>query len=232
MPIKRYFSDGITEELITTLAQIRSLRVISRTSIMRFKDSHTPLRQIARELGVDAVIQGSIQRDGDRVRVTAQLIDARTDTHLWAHAYDERLADVLALQTAVARGIASQVEVRLSPQEAKRLSATRTVVPAMYDAFLRGQALRWRGVADLPRALDQYDRAVSIDPTDAPVYAGLALTWTAFNSPEALAAQRIAATRALELDPDLPEAHAALASLKYRDWDWEGETPNPDSRWS
>jgi serine/threonine-protein kinase len=217
-----YFSDGITEELVTTLAQIRSLRVISRTSIMRFKGSDVPLRQIAQELGVDAVIEGSIQRAGDRVRVTAQLIDARTDTHLWAHAYDERLADVLTLQAAVAREIAGQVAVRLSPEEARRLSAPRAVDPAAHDEFLRGEALRWRGFNDVPRAIEHYDRAVAIDPRYAQAYAGMALAWTGARAPGSNAAARAAAMQAVALDPSLPEGHAALAAVKYRDWDWEG----------
>jgi len=216
-----YFSDGITEELITALAQVRSLRVISRDSIMRYKDSRPPLPQIAKELGVDAVLQGSIQRDGDRVRVTTQLIDGRTDTHLWARAYDEPLANVLTLQAEIARTIAEQVRLRLSPQEAKRLSASRAVNPAAHDELLHGLAYRWRGLGDVPRALEHYDRALAIDPDYAEAYAGLALAWTLVSAPGSIAAARAAATRALELDPSLPEAHAALAAVKYRDWDWE-----------
>jgi TolB-like protein/Tfp pilus assembly protein PilF len=219
---QEYFSDGITEELITTLAQIGSLRVISGTSTMRYKDTRTPLPEIAKALGVDAVFVGSVQRDGDRVRVIAQLIDGRTDMHLGARAYDERLADVLTLQADVARRIADQVQLRLSAQETRRLSASRAVNPGAYDELLRGQAYRWRGFSEFPRALEHYGRAAAIDPTYAQAYAGLAHTWAAVAEPGSIAAARTAAMRALELDPSLPEAHAALAAVKYREWDWEG----------
>jgi TolB-like protein/Tfp pilus assembly protein PilF len=221
-PSQANFADGMTEELIATLTQIRSLRVVSATSIMRYRDRQVPLRQIASDLGVDAVIDGTLQRDGDRVRVNAQLIDARTDTHLWAHVYDERLADVLALQSKLARAIASQVEIQLSPQETTRLAAVRTVNSAAYDEILLGQAYRWRQTEDLPRALEHYQRAVALDPQSAVAYAGLAATWTLIDEPAARAAARAAALRAVALDMELPEAHAALAAVKYRDWDWEG----------
>ena len=215
-----YFPDGITEELITTLAQVHSLRVISRTSVMRYKGDTVPLPQIARELDVDAVIEGAIQQSGDRVRVTVQLVDARTDTHLWAHSFDEPLADVLNVQSAIARLVAAEVQIRLSTQETARLAAARPVNSAAHDEFLRGEAFRWQGDQGLHRALEHYDRAIVLDPGYALAYAALSLTWNLLNEPGALAASRTAAERAAQLDPDLPEAHAALAAVKYRDWDW------------
>jgi tetratricopeptide (TPR) repeat protein len=190
---------------------------------MRFKSSTMPLRQIGQELGVDVVIEGSVQRDGDHVWVTAQLIDARTDTHVWAHTYDARLADVLNLQSTLARTIAEQVQVQLSARETRQLSAPLAVNPAAHDEVLMGYTFRWKGGAgDLHTAIEHYERAARLDSQYAPAYAGMSLAWIFLNEPGAIASARVAAMRALELNPDLPEAHAALAAVKYREWDWEG----------
>jgi len=230
---QEYFSDGITEELITTLAQIRSLRVISRTSVMRFKHSDVPLSQIARELGVDAVIEGSIQRSGDRVRVTAQLIDTRTDTHLWARAYDERLADVLNVQSNVAREIADQVERRLFPStsssEASPTPTLRSVEPAVYEQVLRGRFFLNRNTrTDVLKAIELLEGAVAQDPSYAPAYSTLAAAYNSLGSVfvagEPPASARLSAIRAalhaIELDPESADAYAELGTTSLRELDW------------
>jgi TolB-like protein/DNA-binding winged helix-turn-helix (wHTH) protein/Tfp pilus assembly protein PilF len=222
---QEFFSDGITEELITTLAQIQSLKVISRTSIMRYKHSDEPLQQIARELGVDAVIEGSIQRNGDRVRVTAQLIDARTDTHLWARTYDERLADVLSVQSNVAREIADQVRVRLSPGETK----VQSVDPSAYEQVLLGRFFHNRMTrSDVLKAIELLEGAVAKDSRYAPAYAALAAAYNSLGSVfvagEPPASARLSAIRAavhaIELDPNSADAYAALGQTSLRELDW------------
>ena len=230
---QEYFSDGITEELITTLAQIRSLRVISRTSIMRYKHSDVPLQQIARELGVDAVIEGSIQRTDDRVRVTAQLIEAKTDTHLWARAYDERLTDVLNVQANLAREIASQVQRRLSPSasasEASPTPPLRPVEPAVYEQVLLGRFFLNRMTrADVVKAIELLEGAVAKDSSYAPAYSALAEAYnnlgSVFVAGAAPASARLSAIRAalhaIELDPYSADAYAALGTTSLRELDW------------
>ena len=222
---QEYFSDGITEELITTLAQIRTLRVISRTSIMRYKHSERSLQEIARDLGVDAVLEGSIQLTGDRVRVTAQLIDARTDTHLWARTYDERFADAFTLQSNVAMAIADQVQVRLSPDGTN----SRSVDSAVYDQVLRARFLLNRSTrTDVLKAIELLEGAVAKDASYAPGYAALAAAYNRFGSvfvagaPPAsarLSAVR-AAAHAIELDPNSADAYAALGATSLRELDW------------
>jgi TolB-like protein/DNA-binding winged helix-turn-helix (wHTH) protein/Tfp pilus assembly protein PilF len=222
---QEFFSDGITEELITALAQIQSLKVISRTSIMRYKHSEAPLQQIARELGVDAVIEGSIQRIGDRVRVTAQLIDARTDTHLWAGTYDERLADVLSVQSNVAREIADRVRVRLPPGETK----VQSVDPSAYEQVLLGRFFHDRMTrSDVLKAIGLLEGAVAKDSRYAPAYAALAAAYNSLGSVfvagEPPASARLSAIRAavhaIELDPNSADAYAALGETSLRELDW------------
>jgi eukaryotic-like serine/threonine-protein kinase len=225
-----FFADGMTDALITTLAQIRALRVISRTSVMRFKAARQPLPEIAKALNVDAIIEGTVLRSQGRVRIAAQLIHAASDTHLWAKHYESDLRDVLALQSDVARAIADEIQVKLSPQERTRLARSRPVDPAAYEAFLKGRHLWYRRSPDaLARALEFLQQAITLDPSHALAHAGLADTyatvgWDLFglSAPsESFPKARQAAQKALEIDPNCAEAHAALGwTAAGFDWDW------------
>ncbi len=227
---QEYFADGMTEALITNLARIGALRVSSRTSIMRYKGGRKPLDEIARELGVDAVVEGSVLRSEGRVRITAQLIHAATDKHLWAEDYERDLRDVLTLQSEVARAIAREIEIHVTPQEEMRLTSARRVNPEAYEAYLQGRHF-WnkRSEESLKRALAHFERAIEKDPAYAPAYAGLADSYNllarygSMPPREAISRGKAAATKALELDDSLAEAHASLgyAKLVY-DWDWAG----------
>jgi TolB-like protein/Tfp pilus assembly protein PilF/tRNA A-37 threonylcarbamoyl transferase component Bud32 len=225
-PKQEYFVDGMTEALIADLGQISSLRVISRTSVMRFKGTRPPggLPEIARQLNVDAVVEGSVLRGGDRVRITAQLIDARTDRHLWAESYERDLRDILALQSEVAAAIANKIQGALAPQEQERLAHTPPVNPAAHEAYLKGTYLN-RGTNEQRRkAREYFEQAVSIDPGYAPAYAGLAdYYWATPELPAGVAMPEAKqyALKALDLDPTLVRAHTALAAVRfYGDWDW------------
>ena len=229
-PDQEYFADGMTEALTTDLAHISALRVISRTSVMHYKGTGKTVPEIARELHVDAVVEGSVVKAGNRVRITAQLIEASTDRHLWAESYERDLGDVLALQDEVSRTIARKIQVTLTPQEQTRLATARPVNPEAYDAYLRGRySLSKRSPVDIQKALAHFQQAVDKDPTYAPAYAGLAdsyylLSWYGAVSPlEVLPKGKAAATRALELDSTLAEGHLSLAQIKLiDDWDWAG----------
>jgi len=225
-PEQEYFADGMTEALITDIAKIRTLRVISRTSVMRYKGTKKPLSQIARELNVDAIVEGSVQRSGDRVRIAAQLIDARNDRNLWTESYQSDLSDVLALQGNVARAIAGEVRVQLTSEERAGLSSTRTVKPEAYEAYLRGlYSLNKRTPSDLQAAIGSFQKAVDLDPTYALAYAGLAEGYTLMSiygeivPRAAMPKAKVAANRALELDNGLAEAHAVLADVDWS-YDW------------
>jgi len=225
-PKQEYFVDGMTEALIADLGQISSLRVISRTSVMRFKGTRPPggLPEIARQLNVDAVVEGSVLRGGDRVRITAQLIDARADRHLWAESYERDLRDILALQSEVAAAIANKIQGALAPQEQERLAHTPPVSPAAHEAYLKGTYLN-RGTNEQRRkAREYFEQAVSIDPGYAPAYAGLAdYYWATPELPAGVAMPEAKqyALKALDLDPTLVRAHTALAAVRfYGDWDW------------
>ena len=226
-PGQEYFADGITEGLITDLGQIGALRVISRRSVMQFKDGDAPLADIAEALDVDAVVEGSAVLSGDRVRVTAQLIHVTTDTQMWANTYDRALGDVLGLQADVAKAIAHQVEVTLSPEEDARLSEAREVNPEVYRAYLRGMDHLFKGTPeDRAKGLEYLHGAVAIDPADPLAYAGLAEGYVTIGHgpeppPDVFPRARAAAERALKLDPDMPEALAAMADVAlYYEWDW------------
>jgi TolB-like protein len=237
-PEQEYFADGMTDALITDLAKIHALRVISRNSTMQYKANRKPMLQIARELHVDAVVEGTVMRSGDRVRITAQLIEARTDRHLWAETYERDLRDVLGLQDEVARTIASEVKVTLTPQEESRLSNARRVNPAANEAYLRGYyelrrhlpaTLYARGEEQsIARAIQYFQQAIGIDRNDALAWAGLADAYydqsTFLRAPlEVMPKAKAAAVRALELDAGLAEAHASLGNIKMTfDWDWPG----------
>ena len=176
-PEQEHFADGITDALITDLAQISSLRVISRTSVMPYKGVKKPLPDIARELDVDAVVEGAVQRVGNRVRITAQLIHAPTDRHLWANSYERDLRDLLALQSEVTRAIAGEIQVRVTPAEKARLTERRRVDPDAYEAYLRGKfafRLHDRTGDRTEPAIQWFERAVSLDPGFALAHAALA----------------------------------------------------------
>jgi TolB-like protein/Flp pilus assembly protein TadD len=224
---QEYVADGMTEALIAELAQIRALRVISRTSVMRFKKTTQPIPEIATALGVSTIIEGSVVQVGGRVRVTAQLIDAKTDEHLWAQSYERDMSDVLALQSDVARAIANEVKVKLTPDESDRLASSSAVDPRAYDLYMRGR-YHWnrRTIPDLRRALELFEQAVDIQPDWALGYAALAEThavmggWSALPPEEAFPRGREFARRALELDPNLGSAWACLA-LAEASWEWD-----------
>ena len=229
-PDQEYFADGMTEALITELSKIGALQVISRTSAMRFKESDKSLPEIAEELGVAGVVEGSVVRDGDRVRITAQLIHAGTDTHLWAESYDGELADVLRLQSDVAREIAREIAIALTPAEEARLASTRPVDPAAYEAYLRGAYhLHQLTPEGIELGLEYLHEAVAEDPGNPLPYAALARGYSLLAShtpdppPDAFQRAQAAYERALELDPDIAEAHGAIAERKlYLERDWEG----------
>jgi TolB-like protein/DNA-binding winged helix-turn-helix (wHTH) protein len=225
---QQYFADGMTDALITTLAQIRSLRVISRTSAMHYRDSEKKLPEIAKELGVDAVVEGSVVRSGNRVRIDAQLIQASADRYLWAKSYERDVHDVLAMQGDVARAIASEVQIQLTPNEQARLGNTRPVNPEAYEAYLKGRFF-WnkRSKEAITKSIEYYDEAIRLDPGYAAPYAGLADAYniTGCGRPAGLAMTeagpkaRAAALRAVELDDNSSEAHAALG---FQEWCYEG----------
>jgi TolB-like protein/DNA-binding winged helix-turn-helix (wHTH) protein/Tfp pilus assembly protein PilF len=230
-PSQEYFADGMTDQLITTLGQISALRVISRTSVMPYKHTRKPLPQIARELNVDAVVEGTVIRSGAQVRITAQLIDAVADRHLWAQSYDGDLRDTLALQNTVARAIAEQIRINVTAQEQVALKHANVVNPDAYEAYLKGRYF-WnkRTGEGLKRAKGYFDQAVATDPNYAQAYSGLADTYAllgdwqyaVMTAKEALPRAKAAAVRALELDSTLGEAHTSLAFiLDGFDWDWE-----------
>lgn len=233
-PSQDYFADGMTEVLIADLSQISGLRVISRTSVMQYKGARKPLPQIARELNVDSVVEGSVLSSGGRVRVTAQLIYAPADRHLWAKSYDRDLSDVLQLQSEVARSIADEIRITLTPQEELRLASAPRVNPEAQDAYLRGKYYWDKGTTeDLKKCFDYFEQALEKDPRYAPAYVGLANYYsvlpfyTSSTPDEVFPKAKAAVAKAIELDDTLAEAHAAQAYIKtYYDWDWrtgEGE---------
>jgi TolB-like protein/DNA-binding winged helix-turn-helix (wHTH) protein/Flp pilus assembly protein TadD len=226
---QNYFSDGMTDELITDLAQISALRVISRTSVMVYKGARKPLPQIARELHVDAVVEGTVLRAGDQVRITAQLIDASTDKHLWSQSYEGELRDTLALQDRVAREIAEQIQINLTPREQAALKSASVVNPEAYESYLKGRYFWNKRTADgLRVALAYFNQAIEEEPKYAQAYSGLTDTYAllgdwqyAVMTPrEAYPKAKAAALRAVELDSALGEAHNSLAFvLDGFDWD-------------
>ncbi|HEY3173960.1 MAG TPA: protein kinase [Thermoanaerobaculia bacterium] len=228
-PEQEYFSDGMTEALISRLAQVGSLRVISRTSAMLYKGTKKPLREIARELNVDGIIEGSVMRSGDRVRVTAQLIDARSDEHLWAKDYERDLRDVLGLQAEVAQAIAQEVRAKLNPGEKARLARSRPVVPEAQEAYLKGRYYLGQGTEEtIGKAIARFNEAIAKDPLDARAHAGLADSYSALRSiyrapREVMPKAKAAAQKAVELDDGLAEGHVSLAFARmFYDFDWSG----------
>ena len=224
-----YFADGLTEMLITDLGKISALRVISRTSVMQYKSKPKPMREIAKDLGVDAVVEGSILRSGSNVRITARLIDPRTDTPIWYQVYEQDVRNVPELQSAIAQAVADEIRVKLTPAEHARMAATHGVSPEAFDAYLKGR-FYWesRTAEGLRRSLQYFQQAIEIDSSYALAYAGLADSYATlgnnrFLSPvEAFSNAKVAARKALQLDPDLAEAHASLAFAEWNyDFDWQ-----------
>jgi serine/threonine protein kinase/tetratricopeptide (TPR) repeat protein len=223
-----YFADGLTDQLIAELARIDSIRVTSRTSAMTYKGSRKPLPQIARELGVDAVLEGSVTRRGSRMVLTADLVDASTDTQLWSDTYERDVHDVLRLQGEIAEQVARRISVELSPEDRAQLQGGRQVDPAAFDAYVRGRYY-WnkRGPADLQRAVEEFRRAIDVDPTYGAAYAGLADAYAQIGyqnlvpPKDAFPKAKAAATQAITLAPDLAEPHASLGFVHmYFDWDF------------
>jgi TolB-like protein/DNA-binding winged helix-turn-helix (wHTH) protein/Flp pilus assembly protein TadD len=226
-----YFADGMTDELITNLGQIGALRVISRTSVMTYKGVRKPLAQIATELNVEAVVEGSVLRSGEQVRITAQLIQVPADKHIWAQSYEGDIRDTLTVQNRVARAIAEQIRVTLNRQEQATLEKSKTVNPEAYEAYLKGRYFWNKRTGDgLRTAIEYFSRAIKTDPAYAEAYSGLAdsyavsgdLKYGVLSPQDAFPKARAAATKALALDDSLGEAHASLAfALDLYGWDWD-----------
>ena len=221
-PAQDYFADGMTETLISGLAKVGSLRVISRTSVVQFKGSHKPLKQIAQELNVDAVIEGSVQRFGDNIHVGVRLIEAATEDHIWSAEYDRDLRDVLTLENELAQAVTQAIRIKLTPQEQSRLAERRRINPAAYDDFLRGRFyLNRQTKADNDSAIQALSRAVEADPEFAGGWAelGQAYVWKLFlfapNEKDLQQKAFVAVEKALALDPDLPEAYLARGRLLW-----------------
>lgn len=224
-PNQEYFSDGTTEALISSLAQIHALDVTSRTSIMRFKGTTKPLQEIGKELGVDAIVEGSVRRSGSRVRISTQLIRTSTDKHLWANEYEGDGSDVLKLQSEIAQAIAREIQVRITPEERRHLISARAVNPEAEDLVRLGRYHYWRNnFSDYKLAIDYLNRAIASQPDNADAYAELSDAWGSLWDFEPTSEVRnhayVAARRALELDPDNSNAHAALGAVMFIDMEW------------
>ena len=231
-PEQEYLSDGLTQEMITQLGGLhpQRLSVIARTSVMRYKKSDKPIDQVGRELGVDYILEGSARREAGRVRITAELIQVRNQTQLWAESYERELAGILALQSEVARKVAGSLALKLLPAEQARLTSARPVNPEAYEAYLKGMQSWYRVTPqDLEAALEYFELALKKDPNYAPAYAGVALVWIGrqqmgYTAPrEAGPKAKAAALKAVELDNTLAQAHSSLAAVNYLyEWDWAG----------
>jgi TolB-like protein/Tfp pilus assembly protein PilF len=228
-PSQEYLADGMTDALIGRLSGIHNLRVISRTSVMRFKNPQISVPQIARTLGVDAIVEGSVMREGNRIRVTAQLIRASTDEHFWSETYDRELWDVFALQSDVAQTIAEKVKATVTGEEQERLAAARQVAPEVYESYSKGEfALNGsNSKAEFEAAIPFFEDALKKDPTFAPAYVGLASAYSNLSTvfvgglPEETRPKVMSAARkALELDPNLADAHVLLANVLQAQWHW------------
>jgi TolB-like protein/DNA-binding winged helix-turn-helix (wHTH) protein/Flp pilus assembly protein TadD len=222
-----YFADGVTDALITDLGKVGALRVISRQSVMRYKGSTKSLPEIARELAVEGLIEGSVTRDGHRVAVTANLIDASSEKHIWSERYDRDLTDILAVQSDLAQSIAREVQAKVTPSEQVRLGSRRMVNVDAYDLYLRGHSLIDGTDEDRRKAVEFFNQAINIDPNNALIYAGIGraygpLGYRGYVPPAESDSKMVwAATKALELDENLAEAHVALGLARsVHEWDW------------
>jgi TolB-like protein/DNA-binding winged helix-turn-helix (wHTH) protein/Tfp pilus assembly protein PilF len=224
-PAQDYFADGITEELISRLSQIRSLRVVSRTSVMQYRGARQPLPEIARRLSVDAIVEGTVQREGDRVAIFASLVNAATDRTLWSGRYEGDLRDVLGLQSQVAAAIAEEIRAHSTEEERHRIERARPVDPDAYAAYLKGRYYqeKWQPWST-QRAIEQFRESLERDPGFAPAWVRMAEAELFSDPPrERMARAKAAVLRGLELDPMLSEAHVVLGlTLTFWDWDWEG----------
>jgi TolB-like protein/DNA-binding winged helix-turn-helix (wHTH) protein len=232
-PSQEYFTDGMTDELITDLAKVNALRVISRTSVMRYKGTKKSLPEIARELNVDGIVEGSVMRSGQRVRITAQLLQASTDQHLWAETYDRDLGDVLKLQSQVAQAIAQQVRAELTPQQQAQFRAVRPLNLDAYEPYVRGRyylSNQFTMASSLKAAKSDFEESIRKDPSFASAYSGLAdsYVWLAFSGQGGLSPDRAyrsakeALNKALALDDSIGEAYDTLGLLSWRfEWDWD-----------
>jgi len=226
-PTQEYLADGMTEALIGRLSMIRGLRVISRTSVMSLKDSKLSARDIAKTLQVDSLVEGSVIREGIRIRVYAQLIRGATDEHFWSETYDRELPDVLALESDVARSVARKVEVTVTGEEHSRLVAARHVSPDVYESYLKGQFAKGNSRAEIEQSIAYFEDAITKDATFAPAYVGLAdayerLSGSFLGAPTYETRPKVtrAAQKALDLDPGLAEAHALLGRILKKQFQW------------
>jgi len=229
-PNQEYFADGLTDALITDLAQIASLNVISRTSAMRYKNTQKSLPEIARELNVDGIVEGTVQRSGDRVRITTQIVQGPTDVHIWARSYERDMRDVLTLEGEAAKAVAAEIQAQLTPQEKARLAQVRPTNLETFEAYLQGEHHlndygKGYNVEELKKAAEYFQQAINLDPSFAPAYIKLAetLDWENEMAPpsEVMPREKAVAEKALSLDPNLSDAHLALARVAFSyEWDW------------
>lgn len=229
-PEQEYFADGMTDALIGDLAKLGGLHVISRTSSMHYKGTKKSLAEIANEIKVDVVVEGTVQRSGDRVVIRAQLIHAATDRHLWVRTYEREMRDILDLQSEIAQAIAREVQIKMTPAEQARLTSSRPVSPKAFDEFLQGRFLYWnkRTEENLNKSIAHFQNAIKEDPSFAQAHVGLADCYNSLGTvqvglmpPIELRRQaEQAATKALELDPALAEAHSAIGQVKHYNWSW------------
>ena len=228
-PGQDYLADGMTEALIGRLSTIRDLRVISHTSVMRFKNPQLSVPEIARTLGVDAIVEGSVMQEGNRIRVTAQLIRGSTDEHFWSETYDREMRDALTLQSQLAQSIAQRVEVAVTGEERQRLTEARSIAPEVYESYLKGRSAldTSNSKADIEQSIGYFQEAIAKDPTFASAYLGLAQAYTRMGTvfvgaPPAQTRPNVmqAARKALELDPNIAEAHVLLANTLQEEWHW------------
>jgi TolB-like protein/DNA-binding winged helix-turn-helix (wHTH) protein len=245
---QEYFADGMTDALITELSQINSLKVISRTSTIRYKKTEKALPQVARELGVDGIVEGTVQRSGDRVRITVQLIYAPADQHVWAQSFEQNVADVQSLEQGLAVAIAQKIRARLTPEEAARFAESGPINPKALEAYLQGENLEARmskgtGAVDAEQSIKYFQKAIAEDPNFAPAYAELADEYQVsyLRGNEAMPLAKVAVNRAIELDPQSAKAHEVLGAIRlFYDWDWQGAEAelqralalNPNSSWT
>jgi pentatricopeptide repeat protein len=233
-PSQEYLADGMTEALIGRLAEVHDLRVISHTSVMRFSNPQVSVPEIAKMLGVDAVVEGSVTQQGNRIRVTAQLIRGATDEHFWSETYDREMRDALTLESELAQSIAEKVQVTVTGNERQRLTAAHPIAPEVYESYLRGRFVldRTNKRSEIEQSIGNFEDAINKDSTFAPAYLGLAEAYTRLGmvcggvSPVETRPKVMAfARKALEIDPDLVEAHVLLANVLQEEWHWtEAET--------
>ena len=227
-PAQEYLADGITEALIGRLSNIHDLRVISHTSVMRYKNPQLSIPEIARTLGVDAVVEGSVMKEGDRIRVTAQLIRGATDQHFWSETYDREMRDALTLESELALSIAKKVEVTITGEEHQRISSSGSVAPEVYESYLKGRfALGQGNRAGFEQSIHHFEDTLNRDATFAPAYLGLAQAYTGLGTvfagvPSEATRPKVTsfARKALAFDPGLVEAHVVLANVLQQEWHW------------